>query len=219
MKFKYLIILIAISSLLALYLLSLVSHPALISISEIQTYNGQQVIVQGIVTDYRTTAYDSQLVTIRDTENTTQSITLYIEGDVSVDYGDVIQVIGEVHLYKGQWELIVNTPQAVILLEKWNNESTPLWHLAEYPGNYLDTTVNITGIATQKHTTSYILTDPTGTYSIDVSYDIAYPHQFSNGDTVMVIGRFLYDPTTLHYLMITTESTHGIWKIAGQQDA
>ncbi|MBE3139139.1 MAG: hypothetical protein IMZ53_00985, partial [Thermoplasmata archaeon] len=68
MKFKYLIILIAIASLVVLYFLSLVSHPVLISLSALPTHNGQQVIVQGVVTEYRTTTYGSQIITLRDME-------------------------------------------------------------------------------------------------------------------------------------------------------
>lgn len=218
MKFKYLIILIAIGSLLVLYLLSLVSHPALVPLLEVPAHNGQHVMVQGVVTDYRTITYGSQLVTIRDIENSTHMITLYIEGNVPVDYGDFIQVDGEVHQYKGQWEIVINSPQSVILLQRKDNQSTPLWYLAEHPETYLDTSVTVTGLVTQKHTESCVLTDQTNTYTLHVSYDLRYPHQFTNGDTVTVTGRFLYEPTMLHYILKTTENTHGIWKIDGYQN-
>jgi len=219
MKFKYLIILIAVASLVILYLLSLITSPAHIPLSALHTYDGQQVVVEGIVTDYRTTSYGSQLITIRDIDNTNYSVTLYIEGDVPVDYGDTLQVTGEVQQYKGQWEILVNNPHFVILLKKWDDHSTPLWHLAENPDAYLGLPLNITGRVTQKHTASCTLTDMTGTYTIDVSYDSFHPHQFSDGDIVVAVGRFLYDPKELHYIMELSESTHGIWRIPGDQDA
>jgi cytochrome c-type biogenesis protein CcmE len=213
MKFKYLIILIAIASLVALYFLSLVSHPSLISLSALPTYNGQQVIVQGVITEYRTTTYGTQIITIRDRGNSTNSVTLYIEGEVSVEYGDTVQAIGEVQQYNEQWELSVNNPQFVTILQKWNNQSFPLWQLAENPDKYLGTNINVTGIVTQKHESSFSLTDPEGKYSIDVSYDPSCPHQFSKDDSVAVAGRFLYEIKTFQYVLKATESNHGIWKL------
>jgi cytochrome c-type biogenesis protein CcmE len=213
MKFKYLIILIAIASLAALYLLSLVSQPVLVSLSDLSTYNGQQVIVQGSVTDYRTTTFGSQIITIRDKENSTNSVALYIEGEIMVEYGDTIQAIGEIQQYKEQWEISVNNPQFVTILQKWNHQSFPLWQLAENPEKYLDTNVNVTGIVTQKHDSSFSLTDPAGKYSIDVSYDPSCPHQFSKDDSVTVAGRFCYEPKTLQYILKATESNHGIWNM------
>jgi DNA/RNA endonuclease YhcR with UshA esterase domain len=213
MKFKYLIILIAIASLVTLYFLSLVSQPVLISLSALHTYNGQQVIVQGVVTEYRITIYGSQIITIRDMENSTNSVMLYIEGEASVEYGDTVQAIGEVQQYKEQWEISVNNPQFVTILQKWNNQSFPLWQLAENPDKYLGTNVNVTGIATQKHESSFSLTDPEGKYSIDVFYDSSCSHQFSKDDSVAVAGRFLYETKTFQYVLKATENTHGIWKL------
>jgi hypothetical protein len=213
MKFKYLIILITVGSLIALYVLSLISQPVLVPLSTLQTYNGQQVIVQGVVTDYRTTTYGTQLITIREMQNSTNSVVLYIEGELLVEYGDMIQATGEVQQYKNQWEIVVNNPQTLVILQKWHSLSFPLWQLALHPDNYLDTTVNVTGMATQTSGSSFTLTSTDGKYSIDGTYQTSCPHQFSKGDTVAVGARFLYDPTTCRFFLKATEETHGIWKI------
>ncbi len=213
MKFKYLIILIAVGSLIALYVLSLISQPIHVPLSTLQTYNGQQVIVQGIVTDYRTITYGTQLITIREMQNSTNSAILYIEGELLVEYGDMIQATGEVQQYKNQWEIVVNDPQTLVILQKWHSLSFPLWQLALHPENYLDTTVNVTGIASQTSGSSFTLTSTDGKYSIDVTYQSSCPHQFSKSDTVAVGARFLYDPTTCRFFLKATEETHGIWRI------
>lgn len=215
MKFKYLIILIAIGSLVALYVLSLVSQPVLIPLSRLQIYNGQQVIVQGVVTDYKTTTYGSQLITIRETQNCTNLVMLYIEGEIPVEYGDTIQATGEVQQYKNQWEIVVNNQQFIVILQKWHDLSFPLWQLALHPENYLDTTVNVTGIATQLFDSSLTLTSMDGQYSIEVVYQSSCPHQFLKGDTVAVGARFLYDAATCRFLLKATEETHGIWRRRG----
>ena len=213
MKFKYLIILIAVGSLISLYVLSLISQPVLVPLSTLQTYNGQQVVVQGVVTEYRTTTYGTQLITIRERQNSTNSVILYIEGELLVEYGDMIKATGEVQQYKNQWEIVINDPQTLVILQKWHSLSFPLWQLALHPENYLDTTVNITGIASQTSGSSFTLTSTDGKYSIDVTYQSSCPHQFTKGDTVAVGARFLYDPTTCRFFLKATEETHGIWKI------
>ena len=215
MKFKYLIILIAVGSLITLYVLSLISQPILVPISTLRTYNGQQVIVQGVVTEYRTTTYGSQLITIREMQNHTNSVVLYIEGEILVEYGDTIQATGEVQQYQNQWEIVVNNPQTLVILQKWHSLSFPLWQLALHPENYLDTTVNVTGIASQTSGSSLTLTSTDGKYSIDVMYQSSCSHQFLKGDTVAVGAYFLYDPTTCRFFLKATEETHGIWKIGG----
>jgi len=212
MKFKYLIIFIAIGALLGLYILSLFSQPIHVSLSELQTYNGQQVIVQGIVTDYRTTTYGSQLITIRDAQNSTSSAVLYIEGELPVEYGDIIQANGEVQYYKNQWEVVVNNPQFIVILQKWDHHSFPLWQLALHPEYYLDGTVNVTGIVTQTSDSSCIVTSTDGKYSIEVVYQSICSHQFSKGDAVTVGARFVYDATTCRFLLRATDKIHGIWK-------
>jgi DNA/RNA endonuclease YhcR with UshA esterase domain len=109
-------------SLVTLYFLSLVSQPVLISLSNLSTYNGQQVIVQGIVTEYRTTTYGSQIITINNKENKTNSVVLYIEGTVPVEYGDAVQATGQIQQYKEEWEVVVNNPQFILILQKWRME-------------------------------------------------------------------------------------------------
>jgi cytochrome c-type biogenesis protein CcmE len=215
MKFKYLIIVIAVGSLLALYGLSLLSQPLLIPLSSLSTYNGQRVIVQGIVIDYRTTASGSQLISLRDTQNSTNTITLYIEGGLQVEFGDTIQAIGEVQQYKNDWELVVNDPKMVTILQKWHSLSIPLWQLALHPEHYRDTTVNVTGIVTQTSGSSFTLTSTDGTYSIEGTYRSTCPHQFIKGDSVTVGARFLYDATTCRFFLKATEDTHGIWRSEG----
>jgi cytochrome c-type biogenesis protein CcmE len=213
MKFKYLIILIAVVSLVALYFLSLISHPVLISLSTLSTYNGQQVIVQGIVTEYRTTTYGSQIITINDRENSINTVMLYIDGTVPVEYGDVVQATGQLQQYKEEWEVVVNNPHLILILQKWSNLSFPLWQLAQHPEKYLDTNVNVTGFAAQTYDSSFVLSSMDGKYSIDVSYLSSCPHQFSKGDTVAVGARFVYNDATFQFSLRTAEGTHGIWKI------
>lgn len=211
MKFKYSIIVLSVVSLVGLYGLSLFSQPTRISLATIPAYDGQTVVVQGVVTEYRTTTYGSQLITIHDTQNDADPVTLYIEGDVFVEYGDLVEATGTVQQYKEQWEVVVNNPRFITILQKWSNMSFPLWQLAQHPERYQDTNLNVTGIASEPHGSSLFLSDQDGTYSVTVLYDSSCPHQFSKGDTVMVKARFLYDEKKLQFILKATEESHGIW--------
>lgn len=213
MKFKYIVIFIAMGGLLALYVISHFSQPMVVSLSSLPVHEGHQVIVEGVVTAYRTTTSGSQIITIRDIQNTTDSVILYLEGTVSVEYGDIVQATGAVQQYKGQWEVIINSPQFVTILQKWGNRSFPLWQLAENPEQYCDTNVNVTGVVSQTAGSSFTLSSPDVKYSIDVFYDISYHYMFSKGDMVMVEALFFYDASTMRFKLAATEAKHGIWKV------
>jgi hypothetical protein len=205
MKFKYLILYLALVSLALLYLLSLFSSPVQISMRNVSDYSGQKVAIQGIVTAYRTTSFGSQLITLRDVDNDTCSVLVYLEGEISIQYGDIIQAVGEVQRYKDQWEVMVSNPQFISILQRWNNQVSPLWQLAEHPNRYLDTNINVTGIITQKQTASFILTDETKKYLLHVSCNAVYCAPFSNDDSVAVAGRFIYDSSSFRYILQVTE--------------
>lgn len=217
MKFKYLVILISVLSLVLLYGVSLFSQPEHVPLSMLPNYDGQQVIVQGVVTAYRTTEFGTQLITLQENNDEYASAILYIDGAISVEFGDTVQAIGQVQRYKDQWEVTVNNPRLVTILQKWTNISFPLWQLAEHPMRYLNTNINVTGIITKKNLSTVVLSDPSHTYSLEISYDSSDISLFSEGDTVAVQGRFLYEPHCLHFLLQLSEKSHGIIQIEGDR--
>lgn len=213
MKFKYLVIFLAIISLTILYMISLFSHPVQVPLSGLSQHDGQKVIIKGIVTKYQTTQFGSQLITLRDCDDDTSSVIVYLEDESPVEYGDTIQAIGKVQRYKDQWEVSVSDPQLLTIIQKWTHQSFPLWQLAEHPERYRDTNVNITGIIIQKQKSSFVLTDQTKKYTLGVSCDASRCSHVSDNDAVAVAGRFVYDSFLLHFSLQITEPTHGIFKM------
>ncbi|RQW79491.1 MAG: hypothetical protein EHM79_20635 [Geobacter sp.] len=212
MKFKYLIIIIAIVSLVLLYALSFFSQPTVISLATVSSYNGKQVVVTGVVTDYRTTTFGSQIITIIDNQdNGSSPLILYIEGSLFVEYGDLVQATGTVQEYNSEWEIAVNNPRSVTIVQKWRNISFPLWQLAQYPQRYENTNVNVQGIVEKTYKTYFFLTDPDGKYSV-VVYDSTSTTNFSKGDTVAVGARFVYEQENLRYVLKISEPTHFVHK-------
>ena len=209
MKFKYLLILLSVGSLALLYVLSLFSQPAAISLSTLSSFDGKQVSTSGVVTDYRTTNVGSQIITITDpTKNATSAITVYIEGAVPVEYGDIIQVTGTVQQYNNQWELAVNNPRFITITQKWMNISCPLWQLAQYPERYVNTNVNVIGIVEKTYHSYFILKDADGKYSLIVYYSPPTSMNLSIDDHVSVGARVLYEPENLRYVLRFSEPSH-----------
>lgn len=216
MKFKYIVVFLSILSLVMLYGVSQISQPEYVSLSTLSNYEGQKVMVQGVVTTYRSTNFGSQLITLKASDNEFTTAVLYIEeGNVFVEFGDTIQAIGQVQRYKDQWEVVIRNPQLITVVQKWNNTSFPLWQLAEHPTRYLESNINITGIITKKQQSTFVLSDPAETYTLDVTCSVPNSDLLSNGDAVAVAGRFIYEPHTLRFLIQLTEPTHRITKIGG----
>jgi DNA/RNA endonuclease YhcR with UshA esterase domain len=216
MKFKYVIVVLSLVGLSILYLISNLSQPPIISLSQVPFNEGKQIIVTGVVTMHQTTTYGNQFITIRDvnSQNFT-TITLYVEGEASVEYGDVIQATGVVQQYNNNWELTISTPQGVEILQHWQNRSFPVWQLARKPMKYVDTNVNITGVITELSSTGFSLSDTEGVFLIPVSCTQSEKSSLRPGDEVVVLARFLYDEATLRYLLKIIDETHGIILLEG----
>jgi hypothetical protein len=211
MKFKYIVIVISLVSLFVLYLLSTLSQPTTISLSLVPFNEGKEVVVKGIVTNYQTTTYGSQLISIRDVNSTNEStIILYIEGEFPVEYGDIIQANGIVQQYNNNWELTVSNPRFIIVLQRWGDRPFPVWQLAQNPTKYVDTNVNVTGLISTLSSSSFYLHDTEGNYVLPVSFPHSSESLFSQGDLVAVKARFLYNQETFSYQLKVADTTQGI---------
>ena len=204
MKFKYLIILLSVGALALLYAISLFSQPSLIALSDLPSYEDKQVMVQGLVCNAQTTKSQTQLLTIRDTE-TLSMITVYVEGIINVDYGDMILVTGIVQRYNNQWEVVVNNPRFITILQQWNEASVPVEYVAEHPERYLGVSVNLTGMVHTISGLSFYLCDQDNTTSLHVLCKKS-PH-LTTGSLVTIGGRFLYDTATLSYSLEVTNTS------------
>jgi len=204
---KYFSLLFAIVGISLLYVLSTLSQPIIIEIHEIPDYEGKQVIVEGKVIEYHTTTYGSQIITIKE-DNAT--ILIFVEGIVELEYGDKIQVTGTVQKYKDDWEIVINDERFILLLEKWQNVSFPLWQLAENPTKYDGLNVNVTGYVDVIYDSYFYLVDETEEHSLIVfcnpsGYDVSYP-----GQKVNVAAQFAFDEEKFQYKLTLCEEIHHI---------
>lgn len=207
MKLKHFSVIFSVAGILILYLIPKVSDPSIIWISEIPNYEGKQVSVIGVVTKIYLTKYSSQMITIKDNNSTT---TVFVEGQIDVEYGDKIQVTGQVQKYNGDFEIVVSDNSFVKILEKWHNISLPLWQLAQNPTKYLGLNVNVTGYIESISNSYFYLADTEGNYSLIVSYLLAKNITILPGQKISASGKFLFDEKTFRYKLEICDEKHGI---------
>lgn len=207
MKLKHYSLIFSIAGILVLYFLLKVSQPSVIGIYEISKYEGKQVTIEGIVIEHHQTKYSSQIIKI---ENNNDSTTVFIEGKIEIEFGDKIQVTGEVQKYEGEWEIVVNSINMVKIIEKWGNRSFPLWQLAENPTKYLGLDINISGCIDYISNSYFYIADFERKYSLLVTYDLVKNISISPGQKICVLGRFSFDEENFRYKLELNQQAHGI---------
>jgi DNA/RNA endonuclease YhcR with UshA esterase domain len=206
MKLKHLAVIFAVTGTLLLYFASTLTQPAIIILENISEYDGKQVTATGIVAEYYTTQYGSQLITIQDDNG---SAIVFLEEAVNVEYGDKLQATGKVQKYKEEWEIIVENIKDVKILEKWKNASFPVWQLAQNPTKYLGLNVNVSGRVDAVFDTYLHLKDNENNNTLLVFYN-TNPFLY-RGRQVFASGNFLFDEQNLRYYLVINEEEHGIF--------
>jgi len=210
MQLKYLSIIFSVAGIALLYFLSTLSQPVSIDLKDIQNYEGKQVIVEGIVTESYTTTLGSQIITI---ENNNFSTTVFLQGETDIEYGDKIQATGEVQIYNGEWEVVVNNKRFVSILQKWQNITIPLKQLAETPNIYNGLNVNVTGYADAIYDTYFYFTDIDKKHPIVV---ICNPlkYNFTTNQELSIAGKFVFDSDNFRYILeVGDEPNQGIFVV------
>jgi len=212
MKLKHLSVLFSIAGILFLYFISTLTQPVLISLAEIPEYEDKQVIVEGTVTDYQDTTYGSQIITIED-DNI--SVSVFIEGNIGVDYGDTIQATGKVQKYNDGWEIVVDNERLVNILQKWQNISIPILQLAKNPTKYVGLNINVTGHVDMIYDSYFYLIDADELYSLFVSCNPLLYGALNPGEPVNVAGQFTYNEEEIRYTLILCKEIHGVFSTTG----
>lgn len=207
MKLKYFSVLFAVIGICILYTISLFSKPAVVELIKLPEYEGKQITTQGIVKNYYSTKYGSQLITIVDNN---ASATVFTEEETIVEYGDKIRVTGEVQKYNDCWEIIVTDKHSIIIIQKWENISMPLWQIVQNPMRYEGLNVNVSGYIDSFYDDYFYLTDEEGKHSIIVFYTSYDSKTFHPGQKVNVAGLFKFDKENFRYVLTLCDRMHKI---------
>jgi DNA/RNA endonuclease YhcR with UshA esterase domain len=207
MKIKYLSLVLSIIGILLLYYLSTVSQPTSIQLNDIEKYEGKEVITTGIVTDYYTTSYENQIITIQ-SNNT--SATLFCETPAQLQQGDHIEATGTVQQYQGTWEIIVDRPESIRIIRSWTNITIPLSTLATYPERYIGRNLNVSGYIDTRYDTYFYITDNESKYQLIVTYTSSFNISIIPGKPCNIHAYFTYDPSHTCYMLRLQSANHYI---------
>jgi hypothetical protein len=207
LKLKHYSLIFSIVGIFVLYFVLKLSPPPIININEMPKYEGKQIIVEGLVLEHHRTKYGSQIIKI---ENKNTTTTIFVEGKTEVEFGDKIQVTGEVQKYEGEWEIVVNSINQLKIIEKWRNLPFPFWQLAESPSKYLGLEINISGYVDYISNSYFYLTDFEKKYSLIVFYQLGENITISPGQKISVFGQFLFDEENFRYKLELNKQTHSI---------
>ena len=207
MKLKYFSLFISIIGILILYLIAKLSQIPLIELNEMSEYEGKQVILEGLVDEYQFSKQGNQIIQIKDDNDTA---IIFIDGETEIEHGDIIQAIGEVQKYGSDWELIVSNINYIKILKKWQNNSIPLWQLAENPLKYLNLNVNVTGHIESISNAYFYIVDLEKNHSLIVFYRLSKNITIHPGQKVNVLGKFSFDKDKFRYQIELCEEQHDI---------
>ena len=207
MKLKYFSIFFSVLGILILYIISKLSQIPLIELSEMPDYEGKQVILEGVVSEYRFSKQGNQLIHIKKGNDTA---IIFNEVETEIEQGDTIQAIGEVQKYGSDWELIVGNNNYVKILKKWHRDSVSLWQLAENPLKYLTLNVNVTGYIESISNTYFYIVDLEKNYSLVVFYKLSKNISIHPGQKVNVLGKLSFDKEKFRYQIELYEEQHDI---------
>ena len=205
MKLKHFSLAISVTGILLLYLISKVSEPQLVEISELSDYAGKTVTVRGIVKEQYMTKYGSHVITIEDNNATAK---VFAEEKTDIDYGDKIQITGEIQKYNNEWEIITDGP--VRVLKKWQNLSVPLHQIAENPYKYLGVNINVTGYVEFISNSIFYLRDLEKNNSVLVEYFLSDKLQVYPGKKVQIFAKFTFDAENFRYKLVICDESHAV---------
>ena len=231
-KVEHLAIIFLVIGLIILYFMSLASQPTFIDdYSELDNYEGETVIVKGIVLDYDSTVYGGTYLTVLEPDDLESTLKIFIEtygGNLTV--GDIVQAKGTVlRLNENLLELVVVNEKDITIIGHWHHHRLSLPELAHrleyHPDEFKYLPVEIKGylkFEPRLPITSISLTEhPTdGFYSVKV--EIHDPtkliSELHKGDLVSLNVSIEYDENNFEYRLISKNLTilepYGSWEVS-----
>ncbi|MEF8878806.1 MAG: hypothetical protein V5A64_00245 [Candidatus Thermoplasmatota archaeon] len=199
---KYLLIVFAIIGITILYTISTLTQPTKIDLGEIQEHEGKRITTNGRVKEYYLTSYGNQIVTIKKEENT---VKLFLETPLNLDFGDQIEVTGEVQKYQNEMEIIVDNNRNIKIIKKWNKIETPLWELATKPSHYEGLQIQTRGIIKEADEDYLYLTDANETYLLPIHIPNDTKQIHNKGQKIYLTGTFSFNKKQFRYEIKNTQ--------------
>ena len=196
MNIVYISSIFAAAGLLVLFIIGELTEPPEIELNEISEYEGEKVIVRGVVTEIYLTSGGNTVLLLSDGVN---EIKVFAFGKRELFMGDRIAVRGIVQRYEDSYEILADH---IYVLERKCTE-VKLWQLAENPLEYLNDCINLPCYIARIDDYELVVKD--GNYTLTVIYPLISTEKLDKGDRVRVTGRFLYNPEKFSFYILSTE--------------
>ena len=207
MNIKHLSIISSIAGILILYILSLYAQIPIIPLSDISEYDGQIITTNGTVTEYHSTSYGNQLITIKQGNN---SAILFLESPIDVQQGDKINATGRIQQYEDEWEIIIEEQELVTIEQSWENNTLTLQEIAENPIKFLNQNLNVTAYVDIIYDEYFQLIDESYQYQCIVEKPYIKNLTLYTGQPINLNAFFTYDNTQMRYLFEFKNENHTI---------
>ncbi|MDI6707508.1 MAG: hypothetical protein QME47_00205 [Candidatus Thermoplasmatota archaeon] len=205
---KRLVIIFATVGIALLALLAIASKPISVELNALRSYDGKEVIAQGVVTEKYATKSGNTVLRLQ-YDNTT--VPVFVKGLLNVDAGDEIRVAGKVQSYNGEYEIVVFDSSKVDTINKWSDSSISVAQLKYEPEKYKGTNINVTGYAHSISSTSFTLVDNISTcrcfIKVIIRKTLALP---TEKQLVYVKALLVYDENSFGYFLKLDSTAHGV---------
>lgn len=140
------------------------TEPKRIPLSDAPRYADRTVVVEARALAVEPLTGGSTRLTLTDGN---RSLMAFVRGTVPVLAGDTVEATGRVAKYHGQWELVVDEPDDIVVRVPWTEGRVPITELSATPWAYIDTNLRTIGVYEQDR--GHWLRDPHGPARIRVS--------------------------------------------------
>jgi len=208
MEMKHISVLFSAIGIVLLFFLSLLAKPVYVDLSEINKYDGKEIITEGIVIDKYETKYRNTILSLVKTLSDNNVVTTFVEEQIkNIEYGDRIRLQGEVRKYKGDFEIYVSEAKQIEIIEKWNNRTIPLRILAETPWRYQGINLKIVCKIEKIYHSYLVLKDVKENQKIILFCDLDKINEtLQEGDIVYANAKIKYNSADFNYFLEATNN-------------
>lgn len=189
---KWFVIIFAVTGVVLLYLVSIMSQPENVGLDEIKNSEGKEVVIEGIVSYKYQTRSGNTILRVR---NDNASISVFVKNGVDAEPGDEIMVTGSVQKYRDECEIVASE---IEILKKWDEDYIELMQLKSNPGKYEGTNINVTGFAVSIKHNEFYLSDNISRIKVVIPESMFLPME---NQKIFVKGVMEYNENMFEYFI------------------
>ena len=208
MKYRIILLISIIISIIALYFFSPAQNIEEIKLQDIEQAEGKNVVIEGTVKDIYSTNQRNTIIKLSDGNIT---VTVFVRGEVSIQCGDKIKVTGKVVRYNNEISVFVESKDFIVVIESWNKSYFELSSFYTVYEKHINENINITGYAKNVKHREFTLVDNKTNWRYSLPVEIKKTINLPPANKqIYVTGRFIFDSERYAYIISIEDIFHGI---------